>query len=121
MNYFPPDELKCKCGCGLNNFSPFLLKVINEIRRRLGRALIAKSACRCIPHNKAEGGKETSDHLPNEEGICEGVDLKAIHSHTRFIILETAFEFKIRRIGLARTYLHLGINVNNPQEVFWIY
>ena len=76
MNYFPKSELTCKCGCGLYNFSPFLLKVINEIRRRLGRALIVKSACRCIPHNIAEGGEARSDYLPNEEGICEGVDIK---------------------------------------------
>ena len=116
MNFFPPEELKCKCGCGLNNFSSTLKAHINLIRKRLGRALIAKSACRCGPHNLEEGGKPTSDHLTGE-----GVDLKAINSHTRFIILESAFDLEIRRIGLARTYIHLGINVNNPQEVFWIY
>ena len=116
MNYFPPEELRCKCGCGLNNFSHHLLKFINEVRKRLGRALIAKSACRCPHHNLEEGGKPTSDHLTGE-----GVDLKAINSHTRFIILEAAFDWEIRRIGLARTYIHIGINKDNPQEVFWIY
>ncbi len=116
MNYFPKDELVCKCGCGLYNFSPWLLKFINEIRRRLGRPLIAKSGCRCVPWNLHEGGAETSDHLTGE-----GVDLKAIHSHTRYIILEEAFKAEIRRIGLATTFLHIGINKNNPQEVFWIY
>ena len=116
MNYFSPDELKCKCGCGLNNFKPFLLRVVNQIRHNLGKPLIRKSACRCIPHNLEEGGTDTSDHLTGE-----GIDLKAIHSHTRFIILETAFMLEIRRIGLAKTYIHLGINKLNPQEVFWIY
>lgn len=116
MNYFPPSELVCKCGCGKNNFSPILLKFINKIRKNLGRALVARSACRCTVHNQEEGGTETSDHLTGE-----GVDLKAIQSHTRFIILERAFKFEIRRIGLATTYIHLGINESNPQEVFWIY
>lgn len=116
MNYFPKIELICKCGCGLYNFSPFLLRVINQIRHNLGRSLIAKSACRCIPHNLEEGGTPLSDHLTGE-----GIDLKAIHSHTRFIILETAFMLEIRRIGLATTYIHLGVNKANPQEVFWIY
>jgi len=116
MNYFPPEELRCKCGCGLNNFSSDLLKFINRVRKRLGKALIAKSACRCKPHNLKEGGTETSDHLTGE-----GVDLKAIHSHTRYIILDEAFEEGIRRIGLAKTYIHIGINEDNPQEVFWIY
>ncbi len=116
MNYFNPDELVCKCGCGLYNFSPILLNYINFIRKKLGRALIAKSGCRCKPHNFKEGGTDTSDHLTGE-----GVDVRAIQSHTRFIILERAFELNIRRIGLAKTYIHLGINVNNPQEVFWIY
>jgi len=78
--------------------------------------LIAKSGCRCIPWNIHEGGTETSDHLTGE-----GVDLKAIQSHTRFIILDEAFEAGIRRIGLARTFIHIGINESNPQEVFWIY
>lgn len=116
MNYFPKDELVCKCGCGLYNFSPVLLDFINLIRKKLGRALIAKSGCRCFTHNQAEGGTITSDHLSGE-----GVDLKAIQSHTRYIILERAFKFEIRRIGLAKTFIHLGINKANPQEVFWIY
>ena len=115
MNYFPKSELVCKCGCGLYNFSPFLLKVINEIRRRLGRALIVKSGCRCIAHNEAVGGTETSDHLTGE-----GVDLKAIHSHTRYIIISTALEYGLTRLGTRyKTFIHLGINKDNPQEVIW--
>ena len=115
MNYFPKDELVCKCGCGLYNFSSILLKVINEIRRRLGRPLIAKSGCRCIAWNEHEGGEENSDHLTGE-----GVDLKAIHSHTRYIIISTALEFGLTRIGCRyETFIHLGINKENPQEVIW--
>jgi len=116
MKYFPPSELTCKCNCGLNNFSPVLLAFINAVRHRLGKPLIAKSACRCPYHNREEGGAETSDHLTGE-----GVDLKAIHSHTRYVILDMAFEYGIRRIGLAKTFIHIGINKDNPQEVFWIY
>ena len=116
MNYFSPDELVCQCGCGLNNFHPLLLDFINRIRAKLGRPLIRKSACRCPKHNLEEGGTETSDHLTGE-----GIDLKAVRSHTRYVILERAFKFEIRRIGLARNFIHLGININNPQEVFWIY
>lgn len=116
INYFPKSELVCKCGCGLCNFSPDLKECLNIIRRDLGRALIVKSGCRCSTHNFKEGGTESSDHLTGE-----GVDVKAINSHTRFIILENAFELEIRRIGLAKTFIHLGINKSNPQEVFWIY
>ena len=116
MNYFPSSELVCKCGCGLNNFSVDLRDIINLIRKKLGRALVVKSACRCFTHNLAEGGTTTSDHLTGE-----GVDLKAIQSHTRFIILDIAFKLGIRRIGLAKNFIHLGINEANPQEVFWIY
>ena len=120
MNYFPKSELTCKCGCGLSKFSPFLLMVINEIRRRLGRALISKSACRCISHNLDEGGELTSDHLPNDEGVCEGVDLKAIHSHTRYIIISTALEYGITRLGTRyKTFIHLGCAKRNPKEAIW--
>ena len=115
MNYFPSKELKCKCGCCRNIFSPFLLKVMNVIREKLGRPLIVKSANRCVAHNLKEGGKLTSDHLTGE-----GVDLKAIHSHTRYIIISTALEYGITRIGgRYKTFIHLGVNKNNPQEVIW--
>ena len=115
MNYFPKDELVCKCGCGLYNFSPKLLDCINIIRKNLGRALIVKSGCRCHSHNMIEGGKETSDHLTGE-----GVDLKAIHSHTRCIIISTALEYGITRIGgRYKTFIHLGCAERNPKEVIW--
>ncbi len=77
--------------------------------------MIAKSGCRCPSHNKSEGGEETSDHLTGE-----GVDLKAIHSHTRYIIISTAFDFDLKRIGARyENFIHLGINKDNPQEVIW--
>ena len=77
--------------------------------------MIVKSGCRCPTHNKAERGTDASDHLTGE-----GVDLKAIHSHTRYIILSTAFEYGITRIGARyKTFIHLGINKDNPQEVVW--
>lgn len=116
MNYFTSSELVCRCGCGLNNFSPVLLDFINKIRHRLGKPLVRKSACRCIPHNLVEGGTPTSDHLTGE-----GIDLRAIASYTRFIIIDTALKLGIKRIGLASTFIHLGINEKNPQMVFWIY
>lgn len=120
VNYFLRRELTCKCGCGLCKFSPFLLFVINEIRRRLGRALIVKSACRCTKHNADEGGELESDHLPNDEGVCEGVDVKAIHSHTRYIVISTALEYGLTRLGTRyKTFIHLGIAERNPKEVIW--
>ena len=88
---------------------------MNVIRERLGRPLIVKSANRCVTHNLKVGGKPTSDHLTGE-----GVDLKAIHSHTRYIIISTALEYGITRIGARyKTFIHLGVNKNNPQEVIW--
>ena len=115
-NYFKPKELRCKCGCGLNNFSPILLGHINEIRFYLGFPLVVKSACRCPSHNQKEGGKHSSDHLTGE-----GVDVKAIGSQTRFMIIYKAILLGINRIGIAKTFIHLGINQTNPSSVMWIY
>lgn len=115
-NYFSPDELKCKCGCGLNNFSPILLSFINEIRRVKGHPLMVTSGCRCPMHNTTEGGKPTSDHITGE-----GIDLKALTSRDRFIIIHTALSLGITRVGIAKTFIHLGINAKNPQMVIWRY
>ena len=115
-DYFSHKELRCKCGCGLYNFDPLLRDDINSIRKALGKELVVKSGCRCPAHNKKEGGSDTSDHLPGK-----GVDLKAISSRTRFIIISTAILLGITRIGFGKNFIHLGKRYDKDQRVFWDY
>ena len=114
--YFKDENLTCKCGCGLNNTTKKHRKRLNMARELAGIPFIVKSGSRCIEHNKNEGGKPTSDHLSGE-----GTDIKCTNSRDRFRILGAAYAVGFKRIGEAKTFIHLGENKENPQEVHWQY
>ena len=121
MKYFKLSEFECKCGCGLNNFSHELAVTVDEMRGACGFPFKVRSACRCISHNKKEGGKRNSDHLATKSKPSEGVDIQAINNYQRFKIIQEAIFRGIDRIGIGRTFIHLGIREGNPKERIWLY
>lgn len=114
--YFKPEEFACKCGCGFMSINEELVFILGIIREVLAKPLIIRSGCRCKKWNEHEGGKKNSDHLTGN-----GVDVKAIDSRTRFLIIDQALLSGINRIGVASNFVHLGMNPANPQRVFWLY
>lgn len=116
---FTSKEFTCKCGCGLDKVSPVFLWKLNQGRDECGFSWVVASGCRCEQHNKNEGGKSNSDHLPRP--ACEGVDITANNAWVRFTIINAALKVGFRRIGIAKTFIHLGDRQSNPQEVLWVY
>ena len=107
-------EFDCRCGCGLNNMQAVFLWKLQFCRTEARIVFDITSGSRCPAHNKNEGGKDTSDHLTGQ-----GVDIATPTSRHRFKILEAAFRSGFRRIGIGRTFIHLGDNPRNPQGVSW--
>jgi len=116
VTYFKSEEFACKCNCGFNEIDGELVSILDIIREVLGKPLVIKSGCRCPTWNMIQGGTIDSDHLKGR-----AVDVKALDSHTRFIILNHALFLGLNRIGVAPAYIHLGRNADNVQEVFWLY
>lgn len=114
--YFTRAELECKCGCGLLVIDTEFLGALNILRRALGRPLTLTSFTRCAAHNAAQGGKPTSDHL-----VGRGADIAVSKSGVRFKLVSAAVGHGINRIGIGKTFLHLGQNPQNPQDVLWLY
>ena len=115
-NHFEPKEHECKCGCGLQNMNRVHMDMLNQARDLAGIPFVITSGSRCSQHNKDEGGRDTSDHLTGE-----GSDVEVKTSQQRFLILRAAFVAGFRRIGIGKTFIHLGTNENNPQKVQWLY
>ena len=116
MRYFVEEEFLCKCGCGLYNMDTGFLSKLDFAREYAGVPFVVASGCRCREHNKAEGGEDNSDHLTGQ-----GADIVSTSSWSRWKIVRSAIAAGIRRIGIAKTFIHLGDNLDNPHPVIWLY
>lgn len=63
IQYFEKHEFKCPCGCNTNNINLKLVKILDDIRRDIGCALIISSGTRCSKHNAEVGGVPNSRHI----------------------------------------------------------
>lgn len=109
-------EFDCKCGCGLNNMDPVFLWKLQQARTEAQVSFTITSGCRCEKHNKAVGGKSSSEHLTGQ-----AADILVPNSQVRFRILKAAFWAGFTRIGIGPTYIHLGNKRGNAQQVVWTY
>ena len=64
--HFSLDECVCRCGCGLLNVSPALLRLAEAVRGVLKEPMIVHSVCRCKKHNSEVGGSPKSKHLTGQ-------------------------------------------------------
>ena len=63
LEFFPDDELVCKCGCGLLRLHPGFGEELVQLRQVFDRAMVLTSACRCSAHNAAIPGHSRSLHV----------------------------------------------------------
>jgi uncharacterized protein YcbK (DUF882 family) len=89
---------------------------LDDIRHRVGRPLTLSSACRCPKHNRNEGGKPDSAHV---SGLA--ADIKYSGSAERFEILDALFFLGVKRIGIAKTFIHFDLDDTKPPKVAWLY
>jgi len=64
-------EFECKCKCGYDTVDIGLIDILEDVRTYFGKPVSVNSGCRCIPHNRAEGGAERSTHA-----IARGADIE---------------------------------------------
>ena len=117
MRYFTIDEFdsKDKKGSG-KNMDSTILSMLDEARAIAGIPFTITSGFRTKNWNKRVGGVENSSHL---KGLA--VDIKAIDSKQRYIILNALFNVGFNRIGIAKSFIHCDIDTSKPQNVIWMY
>jgi hypothetical protein len=121
MSYFSTDELKCPC-CGECLLMGGFLDKLNEIRQALGSAMVINSACRCMKHNLAVGGKGKSFHLINEQGVtglagCCAVDVSTFmwpnSKREKFLKLARDGGWSV---GVANSFIHIDRRTDYPDS-----
>lgn len=90
------------------------MRLIDELRSRVGLPVIINSAFRTKSHNLKVEGKSNSSHT---RGLA--VDLRISSSQYRFLVVKCALELGITRIGIYKTFIHLDVDKSLPQGVIW--
>lgn len=117
---FNLEEFACKCGCGQMpdcNSSEFkdLVSKLQKIRDLCKFPLKINSGFRCKKHNKKVGGSVNSSHLV---GLAVDVEIKSDYS--RLVFLESAINVGIKRIGVAKSYIHIDVD-KTKDDACWVY
>ena len=98
-----------------------LIRMLDDLRESLGEPIIINSGYRSKVRNdelvaKGGGAVEDSAHL---KGLA--IDIKCPDSSYRYTLLNKVFETGFLRVGVGKTFIHLDIDPDKPQAVFWLY
>jgi uncharacterized protein YcbK (DUF882 family) len=109
---FYRDEFACPC-CGADNIDYQLVQKLQKLRSAYGRPLVITSGVRCGKHNEEVGGEKYSSHL---YGFA--VDIACSDSSQRWELIALCMRM-FRRVGKYDSWIHVDIDPQKPQGVFW--
>ena len=112
---FYEDEFACKCGCGLKDIDPMLVELLQQTRDEYGSPMAITSGLRCETWNKACGGKSNSSHL-----FGKAADVEMDNGILRYRFIRMAQMF-FKRIGIAKTFIHVDVDHMKANPVIWTY
>lgn len=102
-------------SCSISDMSDELLERLDTARAYLGAPIFINSGFRSVEYELKHGREGTSSH-------CKGlaVDIRCNTSEYRLILIKSLFRAGFRRIGVARSFVHVDIDKSKPQT-FWLY
>lgn len=101
-----------------DNLDADLVTALLGLEAAMGFALTITSGHRDAAHNAAVGGVPGSEHTSDP---AKGVDILCKQSITRFKMLKWLLAHDIRRIGIGKDFVHVGLAEEKPQFVVWTY
>ena len=92
------------------------LKKLQEARSLAGIPFSINSGYRTKRHNKRVGGTPNSSHL---KGLA--CDISCTNSTERALIMSSLIKVGFKRIGIGTSFIHVDLDLDKPQNVFWLY
>jgi hypothetical protein len=123
MAYFKPEEFASPDApdSGYEMQYGFIDKLVC-IRKFVNRPFIINSGFRTKSHNESliSKGYKASPDSPHLKGLA--ADIKILDSAFLYSLLKYCYYFKIKRIGIAKTFCHVDMDdTKQAQEVIWSY
>jgi hypothetical protein len=101
---FEKSEFDCK-ATGENNMQHEFMEILQAIRKEFNKSMRITSGCRSKKHPIE--AKKTHSNGEHTQGTCS--DVYCDNGSDRFKLIQLALKHGITRIGVAETFLHLGI------------
>ena len=111
MKFFKRREFECSCGCGFNTVDFELSEVMDDVREYFGEEVTITSGCRCIKHNKLEGGADSSKHIIGQ--ACD-FKVKNVHADVVADYLEKKYPNKYG-IGRYNGRTHIDVRLSKAR------
>ena len=102
-------------GSGARYMDNCFLDSLDKCRGEAAVPFLITSGYRTVKHNEEVGGSPTSSHL---DGVA--VDIACTDSAARLKIIKAALANGFRRIGVAKTFIHLDKDPEKP-DFMWVY
>lgn len=114
---FSKEEFDCK-HTGKNEMHEEFMDILQKIRIDYAKPMTITSGYRHWTHPvEARKGHTTGEHT---RGAC--ADILCTNGADRFQLVSLALKHGITRIGIAKTFVHLGIGGTGlPSNVIWEY
>lgn len=111
IKYFKKSEFTCKCGCGMNNISIELVKVLEDIRNHFGQPCTVTSGCRCASHNKKVGGVQGSRHVAGKASdiYIKGVSASTLLAYTKSLIAQGKLRYTYTNNSNMNGVVHVDV------------
>jgi len=113
--HFSVAEMSCHC-CGLihRGAATHLCEMLEMVRHLYG-PLLVESGTRCQAYNETVGGVRDSAHLESM-----AADIHVSCDAARFTLIRTAMDCGFRRIGVAKSIVHLDTR-DTTVPIMWTY
>ena len=115
IKYFKKEEFDCKDGSNANKMNLKFVMLLDEIREEFGKMVIT-SGYRTVSWNLKIGGVKNSAHT---RGLAADILIET--SEKRYKLINIAIKKGIRRIGIAKDFIHLDADRTLPWPRIWLY
>jgi zinc D-Ala-D-Ala carboxypeptidase len=115
--FFTKEEMRCK-HTGKDGMQPEFMRRLDILREAYGKPMRVTSGYR-HPSHPVEARKQRSDG-EHTRGMC--CDIAVADGHERFRLVSLAIQLGFTRIGIAKTFVHIGLGGEGlSNNVIWDY